>query len=367
MKTKQFKNYKNLGLFFSSDHASHPIFQLEGKHSTWFFKQIATSICEGVKDDIESEVIVQEFMRLILPRQPKTRALISCDMEPSGILSKAVSNFRSFGSMNSLMLIYRVLFGEITGLGEISTMLLHLCEEDAKLDGNIGADVNNEAVKLDGHETQLARRDFEFAQRHPLTMSDISNLPRPPAYVNSNWLNNNSDGPYSSLWFLMSFNARFHLEVNRTLLKLIVLPDIFIEQLIHNNSTRSDYIKIAIIAQFIERKKILKEQALQIPSFISFIADDNHQTELEKFAANLKEFTLPGSVKLMSLCGDFEQTMTDEFTDLQDYCINAKKEIFNNRVKMGLFLVLATLIGLIIKFTLLPPESCHDISHSPKI
>lgn len=120
MKAKEYSHFENKGLLHSKDTFSHSIYQFKGRNSFWLFKEYSSkNLSLGQKETIECEVLIQEFIRLIIPRQPKTRSLISSvnSGSPSGVLSKNIENFRSYKSINIISLIFKLLSGNITGLG----------------------------------------------------------------------------------------------------------------------------------------------------------------------------------------------------------------------------------------------------------
>jgi hypothetical protein len=360
MKHKQHNDYQDRGKAIIQGSAAHEIRLFKGKKSFWFFKQTAARAATAIENearviDVTAEVIAQEFMRLISPHQPKTRAISSTvDQQfPNGILSQVVEGFQPLNNINIFKLLYLFVRGKATHLGEVVVLLLYCCERDAKLSGNVGMDKHNRIIKLDGNETDLSKpqQTDELHLRYPITEKVIQNLPLPPTYVKRyglNWLDQRDEQTtsLSLLLQLLSYSKYFQEEVHGTILRLLLLPPIFIEQLIKTHAPDNHDYQNKVINQFKQRTILLREKALNTTAFRTYLNRPSIKNEINIFLADLENFRLPGRIKITEHCGDYRAALNIQYGKLQ--IISTKATQAKNSTDLMYIIIQLALLGVFL-------------------
>lgn len=306
---KYLSNYRMLSLP-PIDPATYKLNYLQGKNSNHFFKEL-----QG--DTIHAEHFIQELMRLIIPREPKTRVLYKDNDQPVGIILKEVEGFISLDNLNGLYLIYCLLAYKIKGLGEICAMLMITCERDAKLKGNVGVNSQNQVVKIDGNEAMFGMANGELSLLYPIDARNIERLPLPPSYVEEkggNWFNTVDQKHLLKVFWLLSFYKTFRDEVNSTLLRFFMLPEICYRNLLDQTIPEES---IKFQEQFLERQNLVQEAALRSPSFCRYLQTDKPKKEMQKFFSHLNKFTLAKKCKLAELSQDDQNEVLQKLQQLK--------------------------------------------------
>lgn len=172
----------------------------------WFLKKTGSKVSQ---ETLFAEILSQELFRMLmpnnssLPRQPKTRVLVSkeqlgLDSQTKYIASKKI-NFTPLADMSYEDLAAGVESGKITGLGQIQVLSLATAEIDLKT-GNIGLNENNEVVKIDG-DWSFAEFKYKHNRVPKLHVSSktIESLPylNVDEYQAHNWLDQKLGGKHA--------------------------------------------------------------------------------------------------------------------------------------------------------------------------
>lgn len=333
------------------DASQHNITLLKKSNTLYFFKFPARYI-EETEIDIRSECLIGQFLRMLIPRQPEVNLLFKSDAEgapPLGILSKKVDGFKSFASIGFLKLAYLLLSGSVTGLGEICALLMLTCERDGKVSGNIGVNSHRQTIKLDGGETMLAKFDSQLAARYPIREKDINNLPLPPDFVKRRgitWLYSHLENRELILLWLLSFKKNVRHEINSTLLKFILVPDIF-------NYHLTRYLLTPMCrpadlqCQLKKRAADVKIAALKNKSFRTYIKSQQAEKDIKDYTLHLDKFTLSDTVKISDSSPDYKTSVIQEFRSLKE---SSQKYIasYSLSFKVGVAAVMLLLSALIM-------------------
>jgi hypothetical protein len=280
----------------------------------WYLKKLDN------QDEINSllEVVAQEFFRLILPRQPKTRIVINADKNEYFVTSREVTDFRAFENFDPKELNSKILSREFYGLGEIVILSLLLNEND--LNGsNIGVDNSGGIIKIDGGWcfTRLSEDPNFENKNYVITEKDLELLPFVLDYEPYNWLDIvKGEVRYASLIISkeLSSNVEFRREINDTILKIILLPNTMIETFVLAYYDDVD-VAFMLSLELCWRRDQLLNAALENESFKNYLNSSVTKETLETFCQQLSEFK-PARKKL--LFGDVRSELTTRFEELQD-------------------------------------------------
>ena len=231
----------------------------------------------------KSEVLAQEFFRLLIPHQPETRLA----NDPAGVhyvLSAEVSGFRKLPEMQADDFAN----GNITGLGQALLIAMFLQETDAK-NGNIGLDAHNRVIKIDG---DWCFSEGRYAGSYSLTAEAIASLPYPKDFATFNWLdlvNQGVDYPTSKIVQpSLSQAPQFRSEVNQAMLKICLLPDRFIDVLVYA------YLVDAGAKQFCDlfkaRRDALMVSALKNTSFQDYLDTPQAAADTQSILNQMSSF-----------------------------------------------------------------------------
>ena len=260
------------------------------KHeSNWYAK-----FCDD-KTIAGRELVIQEFFRLLLPHQPKTRIAKNDDNEMF-ILSKEVANAIPLSAMKKEALRLGLENNSIHGLGNILVAALCFNDVDMRLP-NLMVDANGQISKIDGDWALAAMRDDRFVSE--ISAEDINTLPRIEHHTAYNWLDLVEQETINSAYLTnpdktilspaLQTNPGIRGEINETMMHLLVLPKDFVNTFI--SKYLADPIEIKEINdELIFTLAQLRKAALKNPSFRDYLASPEAQVSLNKFIANITNF-----------------------------------------------------------------------------
>lgn len=273
-----------------------------------------------------SEVLAQEFFRLIIPSQPETRIARS-KANTYFILSDAVDGYKPLPIGSSLFTLraYKGL-----GLGQIMMAAVFLQEIDLK-NGNICLNEDTQVIKIDGDWCFGGMRDRRFSDYNKdITPKLISSLPFPATYDAYNWLD------ISIRRFVkaeskivsqdLSLSPCFRNEINEAMLKLLVLPDDYLRKFVDAFIPASPRADI-FINYFKERREELKRAALQDKSFNEYLKSPLAKTHLSLHLLQMKSFVANGNYPIIyvSEYESLDETVFSIFDGLcEDVALNYK-------------------------------------------
>ncbi|WP_133130269.1 TMEM198/TM7SF3 family protein [Legionella yabuuchiae] len=243
------------------------------------------------------EVLAQEFFRLLLPTQPETRLAHHPVLGTYYVLSEEVPNYCSLPNTPD-----EFTRGGYLGLGQIMLGSLFLQEIDLK-NGNIGLS-GNQVVKIDGDWCFASIREPSFYSNKPnqtITANMIAKLPYPTFYV-FNWLDiqiQNVAYPTSTIINPATLcNASlFRLEVNQAMLKILLLPDAYLEKFVEAFIPVGGIRFINFLKQ---RRKELELSALQNESFRAYLSSMQAASDKDVHWNYIRDFVVHGTEKVLS-------------------------------------------------------------------
>jgi hypothetical protein len=282
--------------------------------SFWYYKEESHAGC------VDEEVVSQELHRLVTPRQPKTRSMIEGDKK--GVISKEIPNsitFREFIAKKINLDDY--LERGCPGLGEILVNCLVTNEGDLHTKNILYANDLKTVVKLDGDQTFSRGGTSMLRRKHIITTEDIASLPYVKDFLPANWLDQykrNANGATPGKKFQgVTNNIAFRHEVNRTILRHLILPFEFIRRFV------ADYIDDAnqadkISNQIRNRISNLRHAALGNDSFKKYVVSTQASEELSLYIQeNLKTFVTMGKNCIFNDVLDAEQRISENHSKLQ--------------------------------------------------
>ena len=330
---KDLYNFSLLNKLKNDDSFSHDVFlaaKIKNGHkkSLWYTKYIGKNRNEAIL-----ETLAQEFYRLILPQQPKTRRTISKTKTGTfeyHVLSKEISkldeNFFLFPNKTKL-----IIDNSLTGLAATQVLALLLNEVDFKA-GNVGVDEDGQVIKIDGGLSFIKLNPrFKYlyeGKNLDITQADLEALPNLANYEACNWLHHiqwNSAEKRAikteptKLDKKINQNSHFKNELYQTILRIISLPDELI--LFFTQSYIANPDDITKFSNFvIARKQQLSLAAEQMPAFNEYRQSNQAQVEIIDFIKYLRTF------KTMR-----KSFLLNEFND--QYKINIEAIVFGNVIK----------------------------------
>lgn len=313
-------------------------------NSSWILKY------ENSFESACSEVIAQEFFRLIHPAQPKYRLLEEFDgiNYRYFVLSKEIPNFLSVAHIKAKQLFPKIESGEINGLGRIHVLSLFFSEIDLKF-ANVGF-YKNSLVKIDGDccFTRLAE-----GQSYMITEKHLASLPLLENYCAYNWMDYYSEKKLNPHSIFVNSNlsqsVRYRQEVNETILSLLLLPELLITPLIEfslfNCVRQYDHLtKTQAMAE--HKDEIIRQQhhlliaGMLNSSFCQYLNSPDAELFFKNYLDQLISFKAIGKNKLLNNWTDCEKEMMSTFSKLrhistnQDY-LNEMKNINENFEKIN--------------------------------
>lgn len=305
----------------------------------WYMKKVDDPIIA------ETEVLAQEFFRLLIPWQPKTRLITG--EEGTFVISKHVEGFRPLlvkdtakspqekekapeskevVKENPLEIRSKFESGQYRGLGEIQVASLHLNEVDLKY-GNVGLDKYNRVVKIDG-DWCFAKSRYGDRYKYNIAVNAIDYLPFvTPDYQAYNWLDLILKGIRKNIYIKpatvnheLSHNPYYRSDVNFGSLKEFILPESYIKTFV--GRIIKDPQRAALrYDEIISRREALKNSALNSASFREYVQSELAQEQLNEYQTYLMEFQTTGKAKI------YDATHNDQIQAAWDELQNTVKTI----------------------------------------
>jgi hypothetical protein len=326
------KKLENMDVKATLEHAdasgdfSHLVLRVnkKGKDDVWFVKWIFAADDSNVNRDVaERETVANEYLRLLMPWQPKTRTLVDNDGEVC-VMSKGVKGFIPCEDNTYNLKFIAETYVEMQlscGAGELLVAAMMADEIDFRFP-NMGFDENGHLTKIDGDRC-FAR--FWDKTRTPsvITAKDLNNLPFVTDYKPSNWFNiilsekAMPDSEMPSVVFQLVNNPLFRREINRGILKNLLLDDNLLRHFFGtyvSDPTHSD----ALRKDIIDRRDQLQTAALQNVSFQTYLQSPDAADDLQQFKKQLGEFKTTGKKFLLTETNkaEFTQTIDSKFENL---------------------------------------------------
>ncbi len=266
-------------------------------HHLWYMKKV------GSLSDAAMEVIAQELFRLILPTHPKTRVVYNDDASNFYVISMQVPDFKGMHLFHRRDLNAAIKGGALHGFGGVIVGALWLDEMDLKA-ANVGADENDNIVKIDGGQCFTNLRNFtKRVHRYDLSRFDLNQLPFLPGLHAYNWFDDIAGAEFVENPVLldeeMKQNQYFRREVNAALMKIVLLPDVLLERFIHSYLPGSGNLSHELMNEIISRRNDLREAACKNASFHQYIASEDAQSDLDEYLAYLRTFTTKNKHQLI--------------------------------------------------------------------
>jgi hypothetical protein len=305
---------------------------LRDKHNgVWYAK-----VCEN-KTIAAREVVIQEFCRLLMPYQSKTRLGRHNDLvyvlskESPGSESLDAESDNEYYQKNKETRA-KLESGEYKGMGDSMLANIWLNERDAKL-GNRRVDTEGRVLAIDGDWALASLRhdDPGFYGAHDITPHDIDNLPFIQDYRPFNWFDTIHGGVKATNYatrpeltlFGLDFNehAGFRGEINQTMLQVLMMPKDFIQAFI--KSYISDPVEINMLTDVImDRTLQLRNAALVNASFQEYIQTPAAIKHVEKTIAAMQEFKTMGKNKIIDTIPSAAESFKQEFLNLKQEIVS---------------------------------------------
>ncbi|GGI77301.1 hypothetical protein [Legionella impletisoli] len=281
------------------------------------------------------EVLAQELFRLLLPTQPETRLAWHPINGTYYVLSEEIPNYRLLP-----MTPHEFTNGQYTGLGQILLGALFLQEIDLK-NGNVGIS-GNQVIKIDGDWSFAFIRDpsfFTYQPEQTITTSMIETLPYPKFYA-FNWLDLIFENVAQSRSRIVDPAAlcnasSFRREVNQAILKILLLPESYLERLVDafipaGGSRYLDFLK--------QRRNELKQSALQSLSFKAYLSSPQAANDAQMHWNYIKAFKVQGDYPILSEQDHecFKAQFDSSFRMLQESSSMSRSSRINSNVESRL-------------------------------
>ena len=305
---------------------------------TWYLKRA------NCFDDAEREVLAQELFRLLIPGHSKTR-LVTDRAGDAFVASKEVPGLEPLPSdWNSL-----IRSGRCTGLGELVTVALLLNEVDLKC-GNLILNQHHQLIKLDGDWCFASLRHPNFCEdvSRSITPHTLASLPFPGDYQPYNWLgmvNRSVPQTPPSLDHDLSSHPRIRREIHNALLKIFLLPDLFLQHFIrtyvHNPTTAA-----SLYEELTARRHQLRKAALKNVAFTQWLLENPSEGTIcfEKYMQYLDTFKTAGKHVILHDLKDPEESFRQTYHHLLE---GAQQAIAARRRLTGLTIGLTTAMILV--------------------
>ena len=263
----------------------------------WYVKQ------HDRYEDAISEVIAQEFFRLIIPGQTKTRLVKH--VNSIYVASKGVKFFCSLDAIKLNQAKEGLAHGMYKGLGHVLLVAMLVNEIDLK-SAHLLLDINNKLVKIDGDrcfarlEDYPQCRGFDFS----ITSADIDALPRLQTYHPYNWLDAVETGDYKLFPNVargeLAVNSKFREEVNQAILRALILPKAIIKEFIryYYSDERFKSEADTLENEMLSRIDQLRHAAFENASFMTYLHSEQAKIEVDNYLNYAENFTMVGKEKL---------------------------------------------------------------------
>jgi hypothetical protein len=290
------------------------------KHKKWWYAKIAPDKVTALR-----EVMSQEFFRLIMPNQPKTRLGI----DKTGnyyVLSEEIPGTRPMEGEPGLR--EKLKSGAVRGLGTALTVGKVMNETDAKL-GNMLIRPDGSLVKIDGDWCVSALRDpLVFKKGSEITAKDMERLPLIQDYRAYNWLDVKMGGVlnekyalepnHPSLLFESDFpqNVGFRREVNEAALKMLILPKEMVIKFF--SSYTNDQTEINLMSkEILGRLEQFRTAMLQNKDFLKFMDSKEATESYVKAHEELLQFKTTKKNSLLTKDPKDAMVMMQQFSNLK--------------------------------------------------
>jgi hypothetical protein len=300
----------------------------------WFAKQCASKVIAL------REVIAQEFFRLIMPYQPKTR-IAKANTGKTFVVSKGRKGTTSLGKIpfEENIKAFGENYGQTNGykgLGGVLVIMLLLNETDAKL-GNLLVDTQGRIIKIDGDYCFSKLNDSRHSQSNSdISSNDFSSLPFVSDYASFNWLDLIRGGELNSrymaeksndLLFDQSLinNPIFRQEVNEATLKVLALPSELLKQFV-SSYTHSHSETDLLTNELLQRTTQLRQAALENPNFLDYVKSNTSKENLNQFVDELKEFK---TMKKHHLLNETNQSLISKIKNKFTHISTSIKNVYS--------------------------------------
>lgn len=241
------------------------------------------------------ETLAQEFFRLIIPTQPRTRVAYNPASNVYYTLSEEVLEFSPLptGCPDQFAK------GAFPNLGRIMLVSILLHEVDLK-NGNIGLDKLKNVVKIDGDWCFAAIRYRAFSYKE-ITPKLLDNLPFIVGYDAFNWLDIYQQGiaQFSSIVDEnLTVAEHFRAEINEAILKVALLPEFYIRALV--DSFMPIRVEADQFISFLKRRcEELALAGLSSESFIQYFLSGAARECVVQHLHHLKTFKVHGDYAIL--------------------------------------------------------------------
>ncbi|MDF1758348.1 MAG: hypothetical protein P1U74_08640 [Legionellaceae bacterium] len=257
----------------------HPKYQ-----SGHFLKKITCGNYDSRRQIASSEVAFQEFLRLMIPHQPKAR-LVTDDDDLVFIQSKEVPNSRPLITLPAISARYYGTKYGLKGLGELDFYLNSVLLDIDQSERNYVVDDNNMIHRIDfGLTSCVYMRSFQYTNRSLFTTEEIL------------------------------ANPSYQLERNRALLKFLILPTSLLKAFFSYHTSRNleNTVSCLLKTQTFMRLALRTEDEfvdLLFPGFKSYLKSDQAIVDGFNFQDHLLNFKLKGKLSLRSLCPEINPSL----------------------------------------------------------
>lgn len=273
--------------------ASHTVLRgtLAGSSKSWINKEMTDPQIARI------ELLAQEFFRLIIPHQVETRLLVNEVWGTHHIISEEIAGYR----LLPLNEAARFSDGTYTGLGQAVLVSMFLQEIDLK-NGNIGLDNQGRVIKIDGDWCLAGRLGGKYAAKnYGLTPNTIARLPYPTDFYTFNWLDlvvqSQAVAQSAIVNHDLSNAPQFRAEVNQAMLKIVLLPDSFIEGFVDSYMPAGGEAFVRLIR---ERRDELLNSAAQNESFIEYLSTDQAANDTKALILHMNAFQANGAQPIVA-------------------------------------------------------------------
>lgn len=258
----------------------------ENQSCRWYKKEMNHAVTARI------ECLTQEFLRLLIARQPETRLGYNSSNQTYFILSQEIPHY-------SKLRFQKESTGRVLkGLGEIVIGAYFLHEVDLK-NGNIGLNASNEVCKIDGDWAfawKSAPHDYPI-QTARIQAEEIQQLPYLKTYQCYNWFDLVREGQQSdrSIFFNADIvdNQVFTDEKYLTAFKILLIPDSYFTHWVDLffSSGASQYTEFLI-----NRRNELLAEMQRIPQFVNYMQTNKDHLihESLSFIERMKSFVING-------------------------------------------------------------------------
>ncbi|HTM63371.1 MAG TPA: hypothetical protein VL360_02575 [Gammaproteobacteria bacterium] len=272
------------------------------------------------------EVIAQELFRLLLSTHPKAR-LVDTGDDQSYVTSRQVDGFKDIHLFDFVSLKDSIAAGEYKGLGEILVISIWLDEIDLKPD-TLGLDGQGNFIKIDGERCFAALQKLKGTRdEYDLSQISFSQLPYLSGKFAYNWLDliiygriNDKEAAIVNDELLN--NSSFRREVNRALMKIIVLPDDLLLKFVYSYFPGVNRLANEIIQELSLRRDDVLKSAIKSESFCKYLQSDDAKNDLSEHMEYIKSFTTIKKTPVIAAHSTILKDINDRFDNV---CKRAKE------------------------------------------